>query len=109
MKWNVYYYNINSQKIEIFNILEHGSFRKYVVEAIQTYDNKELFFEQLKLELQYYFWSKAEWEIIISPWLALSNSDRLKISVYDQVMLNFDIFANYVWDNKEELLKYYEK
>lgn len=103
MKWNVYYYNINRQAIESFNIFDHGSFVKYVTEAIKECKSKETFEDRLKSELQYYFWSKAEWEIIISPWLGLSNSDRKKIDVFDQVMLNFEIFADYVWDNREKL------
>lgn len=103
MKWNVYYYNINRQKIESYNIFEHGSFSHYVKEAIKKYKEKESFTEQLKRELQYYFWSKAEWEIIITPWCGNKNPDEIKIDVHDQVMLNWEIFVDYVWANKDEL------
>jgi hypoxanthine phosphoribosyltransferase len=109
MKWNVYISDINRQKIVVYNIFEHGSFIHYVKEAIINCKDKESFTEQLKRELRYYFWSKSEWEIIISPWLALSNSDRKKIDVFDQVMLNWDIFVDYVWDNREELMTEYEE
>ena len=103
MKWNVYYYNINRQKIESYNIFEHGSFAHYVKEAIKKYKEKESFTEQLKRELQYYFWSKAEWEIIITPWCGNKSPDEIKIDVYDQVMLNWEIFVDYVWNNREAL------
>ena len=30
--------------------------------------DKDTFAEKLKIELAYYFWSKCEWEIILSSW-----------------------------------------
>lgn len=106
MVWNVYIYNINKHKIEIYNIFEHGGFYKYVREAIKNNKNKEEFVEQLKSELLYYFWSKAEWEVIITSWCGGDKEkDAIKIDVYNQVMLNWDSFVNYVWNNKEEILK----
>lgn len=107
MKWNVYYYNINKRRIETYNIFDHSGFTYYIrqaaKEAIKTEDI-ELFTDKLKRELQYYFWSKAEWEVIISPWLGLRDSEEIKIDVYDQIMLNWNVFARYVWNNKEQLI-----
>lgn len=106
MKWYVFYYNINKKKVDTFNIFEHGSFIKYVQKAIEKYKVKDEFAKQLRSELMYYFWSKAEWEIIISPWVGGDREkDSVKIDVYDQVMLHWDVFADYVWNNREELLK----
>ena len=101
MKWNVYYYNINKQKVESYNIFEHRKFVYYVGKALQECEEKEIFIERLKRELSYYFWSKSEWELIISPWCGNKYPEELKIDVYDQVMLNWDIFAEYVWENRE--------
>lgn len=107
MKWNVYIYNINQKKIEPFNIFDHGRFIKCVAEVIKIFDVKELFAEQLKSELKYFFWSKAEYEIIISPWCGGDRDrDSIKIDVFDQVMMNWDVFVDYVWDNRKELLNY---
>ena len=64
MEWNVFRYNMNSRKIETFNIFDHGGFNKYVKEAIKTYKTKEEFAKQLETELLYYFWFKAEYERI---------------------------------------------
>lgn len=106
MEWNVFRYNMNLREIETYNIFNHGSFRKYVIEAIKKYNNKDDFFEQLKTELLYYFWSKAEWEVVIASWVGGDREkDAKKIDVYSQVMANFEIFADYVWSNKEDLLK----
>ena len=148
MKWNVYYYDFNRKKIDTFNIFEHGSFRAYTKKAIKQHkkhkENIEDFAERLKRELQFYFWSKAEWELIIEitednrifliPWCGCRNPEEVKIEikpvitedgfdwlefarvhidrqkygnkakidVYDQVMFEWDVFVNYVWNNKHE-------
>lgn len=49
-----------------------------------------------------YYWSKCEWEIILSHWPPRKNAQELKIDVYDQVMLNWPIFCDYIWANKDE-------
>lgn len=105
LEWNVYHYNINKHKIEPYNIFDHYSFREYVKKAIREHLIKEDFIEQLKLELRYYYWCKAEWEVIITPWCGGDREDAIKIDVYDQVMLNWDKFVEYVWENRKELLK----
>lgn len=48
----------------------------------------------------YYFWSKCEYEIILSPWTG--RADDIKIDVYDQIMMNFDSFVDYCWSFKLE-------
>ena len=106
MEWNVYYHNINVQEMHTCNIFDHLDFCKYVKKAAKEHKNKNEFAEQLRKELFYYFGSKAEWEIIITPWLGGNKEkESVKIDVYDQVMLNWDIFVNYVWENRKELLK----
>lgn len=99
--WNVYIYNINLQKIEVYNIFNHGSFKKDVDLALRVAENKEEFAQALQKELRYYFWSKCEWEIEIVDWLGHQKSG-LKTDVYKQVMLNFDVFVDYVWRFKNE-------
>lgn len=100
--WNVYIYNINLQKIEVYNIFNHGNFKKDVALALRMTENKEEFAQALQKELHYYFWSKCEWEIEIVDWLGHQKSG-LKTDVYKQVMLNFDVFVDYVWRFKNGL------
>lgn len=100
--WNVYIYNINLQKIEIYNIFNHEGFKKDVALALRVAGNKEGFAQALQKELRYYFWSKCEWEIEIVDWLGHQKSG-LKTDVYKQVMLNFDVFVDYVWRFKNGL------
>ena len=106
MEWLVYYYNINAREMHTFNIFDHCGFCKDVKKAAKEYKDKDEFAEQLRRELFYYFGSKAEWEIIIAPWVGGDREkDSVKIDVYDQIMLNWDIFVDYVWKNKRELSK----
>lgn len=49
----------------------------------------------------YYFWSKSQYEVLILPWVG--KADDIKIDIYDQVMMNWDKFSEYVWTNKEKI------
>ena len=44
-------------------------------------------------------WSKCEYEIILSPWTG--RADDIKIDIYDQIMMNWNSFVDYVWSLKE--------
>lgn len=100
LKWNVYVYSFNSRQIVTFNIFDHGRFKDDVLKIPKKIglDDFNLFKEQLRRELMYYYWCKCEWEIIISPWPTHDNDPEIKVDVYNQVMLNFDIFAEYVFN-----------
>ena len=99
MEWNVFYHNVNSQKIETFNIFKHWSFTEYVSKHLKECKTKEEFAEKLKSELRYYFWCKAEYEVIIIPWCGGRDTKDLKVDIYTQVMNNWPIFLDYVWEN----------
>lgn len=99
MTWNVYNYNFNTHKIEIFNIFRHGSFTQYVYKAARNCKDKTDFTKAIRGELLYYFWSKSEYELIIKltddnrvflyPWCGNSNPDNEKIEVTSDYWLNF--------------------
>lgn len=131
MRWNVFVNDFNLRKIQEYDIFKHSSFAKYVAKLLEQNLSKEEFAEQLRRELQYYFWSKSEHEVVITSWpphIDGAELDRLnveyedfnkkyghypykidvrldvgrKIDIYQQVMLNFDVFCDYVWNHKEE-------
>lgn len=105
MKWNVYIYNVNHQKIEVHNIFEHRGLQEEIKKIISEYTIKDEFAERLKSELRYYYKSRAEWEIIVAPWVGNKNPDEEKIDVYDQIMNNWHVFLEYCWNNMLELMK----
>ena len=53
----------------------------------------------------YYYWSKCEWEIILSAWPSRKDFNEEKIDVFDQINLNWDRFADYVWENRKDIKK----
>lgn len=97
-------------------------------------DFEAAFVERIKRNLMYYYCSKAEWEVVVTSWppyMSLEEVDKVnneigkyekeyghkpyithfspavgeKIDVYDQVMLNWDIFVEYVLNHIKELKK----
>lgn len=103
LTWNVYISNFNQKRIETHNIFNHYGFIEDCKKIYKKYkDDKENFLEQVRKSLMYYYWSKCEWEIILSHWPPRENAHDEKIDVYDQVMLNWPQFSEYIWNNKEE-------
>ena len=106
--WNVYYYNTNKQKIQTWNIFQHGSFYEHLLKAkkefLKTDDFRfNDFMERVKKDLQYYYWSKCEWEIVVHSWPAETVSE--KIDVYDQVINNWEAFREYLFNNYKLIKK----
>lgn len=103
LQWNVYIGGFNSRKIEIINIFDHVGFlddcRK---NAKKNNKDREAFVERLRGDLMYHFWSKCEWEIIIDHWPHNDHFEDKKVDVYNQVNLNWDIFSDYVWNNRSQ-------
>ena len=124
--WNAYKYSCSTGEFRIFNIFDHNSFYCNVRKLLKLDISKADFAERLRREVQYYYWSKTEWECIITGsqpridrkelqriisecYLQRLNADPPskrsfvnllhsdKIDVYDQLCLNWDAFVDYVW------------
>ena len=61
--------------------------------------SREDFPGKLKDCLLYYFWAKSEYEILISP--RIGDAKDIKVDIFDQVMINFERFVDYVWHFSE--------
>ena len=106
IEWNVYYENFNARKIEKYNIFRHYAFLENCIKFARKYkDDKEKFLEEVRRSLMYFFWAKCEWEIIMSSWPERDDFQEKKIDVYDQVMNNWHVFSEYIWEHKKELSK----
>lgn len=101
LKWNVFYHNVNKQEITTLNIFDHWRFSEDVENNLKKIKDKDKFAEELRRDLQYYFWSKSEYEVIISPWCCSRNTRDAKIDIYTQVTNNWEIFLDYVWNSKQ--------
>lgn len=81
-------------------MFNHDSFKNEVNKILKEKLSKEVFSEKLRREAMHYFWSKCEYEIILSPWTG--RADNIKMDIYDQIMMNWDKFVDYVWSFKSE-------
>ena len=103
LEWNVYVNNFNSKRIETYNIFKHGGFLDDCKKAARKYSKDEAaFLEEVRKYLMYNFWSKCEWEIVITDWPTSGKVEK-KIDVFDQVMLNWPIFCAYILDHAVDL------
>ena len=100
--WYVYRYDINSDKIVKYDIFNHGAFCDYVNKHLNEYNKekdvnmtKESFKEAIRKEIMYYFWAKCEYEIVITNLFEPATVQE-KIDVAAQIMINFDIFIDYL-------------
>lgn len=113
LEWNVYVDNFNARKIEVHNVFNNASLMEDLAKDMKKVhvredrpDEKKWFLERLRRNLMYYYWSKCEWEIIITSWPPVKEGFKdEKVDVYDQILLNWPVFAEYVWNNRKELKK----
>lgn len=110
LQWNVFTSDWNAGKIVVTDIFEHTRFlddcrKNYRKNGRGEHADREAFTDQLRRDLMYYYWSKCEWEVVLSLWPGDERFQELKVDVYDQVRLNWDRFTDYVWENRKELGK----
>lgn len=105
-KWIAIYHNVNVDEIQTFNVLAHSSLRKDIVEATKKCKTKEEFEELLRRSMRYHYWSKSQWEIVISPWCGSRNKKEKKIDVFEQVFNNWEIFLDYVWNERKNICQW---
>ena len=107
--WNVYNQNFNAREIEVINLFDKFDIDDFIKLFKKRYKNKEQqtfenFKSELKNQLMYRFWSRCEWEVIITAWPP-DDKVSIKVDVYGQIMNNFDVFCDYVWKNTMEKSK----
>ena len=106
LEWNVYVGNFNAKKIETHNVFHHTGFTEDCRKAAKKFKNdKAAFAEEVRHSLMYYYWSKCEWDVVIEHWPPANGFDDSKVDVYSQVMMNWDRFIDYLWENRKELGK----
>lgn len=106
LEWYVYVENVNSKRIERYNVFSHTGFSKDCTRAVKTFldspdEGIERLQEEIKHCLMYWFWSKCEWEVVITGWPDADT--REKTDVFKQVTLNYQRFFDYLWENRAKL------
>ena len=101
LKWFVFVEDINSKRIKVYNIFEHKDFMEDCDDAWEDYINEHRDFSKFKKDIEsnlmYYFWSKCEWEIVLSDFPPSDSFQKKKIDVYQQVKINCDKFIDYLF------------
>ena len=118
LEWNVFRYDINNRAIVAFNIFNHWKFREDVEKALKKFKDKDEFAERLRRDLQYYFWSRSEHELIIEvtndnrivlkPWCGCRDQEQTKIDVTDDEVFDWRGFAEkhtkrQIYNNKAKI------
>lgn len=99
LHWKVYKSDFNRKIIEEVDVLDYSIIKEEIVKDFKEATTLEEFKEKVRKDLMYHFWSKCEYEIILSHWPSLGDKGKeLKIDIYDQIMLNYDVFIKYVWN-----------
>lgn len=108
LKWNVFVENRCTSTVKDGKIVQHNVFNHYgflgdcKAALKKCKGDREVFEEAVKRSLLYYYWCKCEWEVVISLWPPRDYGD-IKVDVYSQIMMNWDRFSDYLWENRKEL------
>lgn len=118
MCWNVFYEDVNAREIKIWNVFNHSRFAAEVKECARQKMDKSGFGAELKHIAMYYFWSKSEYEVVVTSWppyITRFEANQIKqadlptyrqtvnlecgnkFSVYEQLAMNWDAFVAYCW------------
>ena len=103
-EWKVLYEHFNRKEIMFMNVFEHGGFKAELLELLSEHKNKSDFEIALRDVLRYYFWSKCEYEVVVSCWPPNEKGPRVKIDVYEQLMSNYYVFIDYIWQHKDNII-----
>ena len=133
LTWNVFKEDWNGKEIKTFNVFQHQSYKEEIerlLEMARMGLNKGNFEKEVRRYTQYYFWSKSEYEIVLTSWPPHIDADKEltrlnqekeatiakgwtpkyldvrpvianKIDIYEQLQLNWEHYINYLWRMKD--------
>lgn len=101
IEWYALYYNINSRKLESINIIRRAMIEDvYKQIKSKNIQSRAELREYLRKEFMYRYWSKSEYEILVTDWPPVtktidkenwvSEKSLVKIDIYDQIKDNLD-------------------
>ena len=98
LEWYVLNYDSNKKKIIYFNIFNYWKLVEEIDKQLSENFDYDDFIDFLKSELRYYFSSRYENEICVSQLFDDSGQTDTKIDIYDQLIPNIEILADYIMD-----------
>ena len=101
--WSVKKYLTNDNKILDYDVLKYRE--DYIKKLKKKCHTKEEFAEKMRIEMMCQYWSRCEYEVIISiddnnhvwlsPWVGCKNPESVKIDVTDDESFNWRDFAEH--------------
>lgn len=105
MEWYVLNFSYAEGKVQKFNIFRSVRFKEGVDKLLHNFVTMDKFTEDLRNLLVYCFWCKREYEISAGD-LHCQNLDKyIRVDVYDQIIPNLDILANYIINYSNEKME----
>ncbi|MBQ2388948.1 MAG: hypothetical protein II305_02725 [Clostridia bacterium] len=119
LSWNVLFEDFNKREIVTYDIFKGGHYEKIAKELKKETNSKEEFVEEFRVKLMSQFWSRSEYEVVVTSWppyIDKEELDRLnqedvkyranvrltvgkKIDIFNQLEMNWNQFIDYVWNN----------
>lgn len=109
--WYVFMEDFNRKEVGVFNVFDHWSFTEACKKAYRKYRKEEQINEleeEIRRWARYFFWSKCEYEIILTGWPPPREDSGFrdkKIDIYDQLIMNWEYFFRYITDHRKEFLR----
>lgn len=96
LKWNVLIHEFNGDIIKPYNIF-WNDFTEELSKRIKRdkIENKEQLKETLRKIFMYHYWSKSEFEILVSG-LSSKYDKQYKLDIWYQIEMNFDHIIDYI-------------
>ena len=108
--FNVIWWDFNKTEPEHYNIMPFLINRYFDIPKSKRpkLSNFESIKEFIRSSARYQWWSRTEYEIIISDWPC--NRYNEKVDIYQQIMMNLDIVADiFIKNIKKEKFTYEQK
>lgn len=97
LEWYVLNYDWNKHKVVDYNIFGKDDVTELKkARRNKKFTNREELKNYLKRDFQYYYWSKAECEILVGDLTSRSFDDLEKIDIFRQIEMNLDRIVDYV-------------
>jgi hypothetical protein len=94
LEWYVLKYDANSDSIVTYNVMTGIAELLYKKVKKKEVYNRASLKEFLKKEFMYNYWSRTEYEILVSGLSSDANIE--KIDIYEQLEMNLDNITDYV-------------
>lgn len=95
LKFYVLLFDFNRKEAKMSNIFDNIIVREDIIKAIKKKVSKEELKETLSSVCKYVFWSRCEYEVVVTGFP--NNEKSEKIDAWFQIEPNLDIITEYLW------------